>query len=445
MNTIIKRFQIRGLLGEKDVDIEFENAISILIADNGLGKTTILGIIYAVLSGQLHRLRRVEFESILVEFSNSQIIEIHSASIQAPLDLSDSNPAMRRLLRQIPEHLIYQLFDETKGLDLMRFRRHPLTSEIIDIAGVPAQYIFNLLFGEGKEPDLFGSKRSPQEIRKILQGAFPFSILYFPTYRRIEEDIEHLGFQRIDGFRSEVLIQFGMTDVNDRLKKITEQIKSSSVAWYSRINGQMLSQLVDGIQVDENTRLSINNKDALKIVLDRIGENITPERKDHIMMLVDTGEIQDKHYDSLVYFLSNLVKIYDQQKELDNSIKDFARVCNKYLVEKEIIYNESDVEIGIFQKWNKKPVALAKLSSGEKQIISLFSRLYLEPGKPLALLFDEPELSLSIEWQRMLIPDIVASGRCKFLLATTHSPFVFENEFDENAYDLSRFVNHRLS
>ena len=446
MNTIISRFQIKGLLGEKDVDITFESPISILIADNGLGKTTILGIIYAVLSGQLHRLRRVEFESILVEFSNGQIIEIHSSTVQAPLDLSDSNPAMRRLLRQIPEHLIYQLFEETKGLDLMRFRRHPLTNEIMDIAGVPAQYIFNLLFDEQrKQPDLFGSSRSPQETRKILQSAFPFSILYFPTYRRIEEDIEHLGFQRIDGFRSEVLIQFGMTDVNDRLRKITEQIRSSSVAWYSRINGQMLSQLVDGIQVDENTRISILNKNALKIVLDRIGENITPDRKDHIMRLVETGEIQNKHYDSLVYFLSNLVKIYDQQKDLDNSIKEFARVCNKYLVEKEIIYNESDVEIGILQKWNKKPVALAKLSSGEKQIISLFSRLYLEVGKPLALLFDEPELSLSIEWQRMLIPDIIESGRCKFLLATTHSPFVFENEFDVNAYDLSRFVNHRQS
>jgi predicted ATPase len=97
----------------------------------------------------------------------------------------------------------------------------------------------------------------------------------------------------------------------------------------------------------------------------------------------------------------------------------------------------------VIQKWNKKPIDFAKLSSGEKQIISLFSRLHLEPGKPLALLFDEPELSLSIEWQRMLIPDIVASGRCKFLLATTHSPFVFENAFDANAYDLSKFITRR--
>ena len=37
------------------------------------------------------------------------------------------------------------------------------------------------------------------------------------------------------------------------------------------------------------------------------------------------------------------------------------------------------------------------LSSGEKQVISLFSYLYLYRGSNLVLI-DEPEISLSIEW-----------------------------------------------
>jgi predicted ATP-binding protein involved in virulence len=205
----------------------------------------------------------------------------------------------------------------------------------------------------------------------------------------------------------------------------------------------MLSQLVDGVPVDESTRRSIENKDALKIVLDRIGSNITPDHKQHIVELLESGELKEERYNTLVYFLSNLLKVCDQQKDLDNAIKEFTRVCNKYLGEKEVVYNESDVTISILQKWNRRPVALATLSSGEKQIISLFSRLYLETGKPLALLFDEPELSLSIEWQRTLIPDIIATGRCKFFLATTHSPFVFENEFDSHAFDLEQFVSRK--
>jgi predicted ATP-binding protein involved in virulence len=76
---------------------------------------------------------------------------------------------------------------------------------------------------------------------------------------------------------------------------------------------------------------------------------------------------------------------------------------------------------------------LDKLSSGEKQIISIFSRLYLEDSSPVAILFDEPELSLSMEWQRKLLQDIVDSDKCIFLLAATHSPFIFDNDLDQFA------------
>jgi predicted ATP-binding protein involved in virulence len=59
MEPSIRKFTILGLFGEKDVSIDLTSGITILIADNGLGKTTILTVIYAVLAGQLHRLRRV--------------------------------------------------------------------------------------------------------------------------------------------------------------------------------------------------------------------------------------------------------------------------------------------------------------------------------------------------------------------------------------------------
>jgi hypothetical protein len=129
LSRTIKRFTILRLLGEKTVSIDFQSGLTILIADNGVGKTTILSIIYAVLTRQLHRLRRVEFESITVEFESGSRVEILATAIQAPLDLSRSNPSIRRLLRQVPEQLVYQLFDETKGFDFGTFRRHqPLRS-----------------------------------------------------------------------------------------------------------------------------------------------------------------------------------------------------------------------------------------------------------------------------------------------------------------------------
>ncbi|MEO0684253.1 MAG: AAA family ATPase, partial [Cyanobacteria bacterium J06649_11] len=89
-----------------------------------------------------------------------------------------------------------------------------------------------------------------------------------------------------------------------------------------------------------------------------------------------------------------------------------------------------------------EPLHLSKLSSGEKQIISFFSKIYLsESDKRFIILFDEPELSLSMTWQKQLLPDILSSEKCDFLLAVTHSPFIFHNELDGYAIGLNEYVS----
>jgi hypothetical protein len=68
---------------------------------------------------------------------------------------------------------------------------------------------------------------------------------------------------------------------------------------------------------------------------------------------------------TLVYFLANLIKVYDQQRENDNAIKEFTKVCNKYLRDKEVVYNESKLSIEAVRKKNSEVIAISKLSSGE--------------------------------------------------------------------------------
>ena len=72
------------------------------------------------------------------------------------------------------------------------------------------------------------------------------------------------------------------------------------------------------------------------------------------------------------------------------------------------------------------------LSSGEKQVISLMAKLYLEPSRKL-ILIDEPELSLSLDWQRRILIDVQRPDSVEQFLAITHSPFVFDNELAQFA------------
>ncbi|MEM5662741.1 AAA family ATPase [Bacillus cereus] len=132
-------------------------------------------------------------------------------------------------------------------------------------------------------------------------------------------------------------------------------------------------------------------------------------------------------------------KLYELQKR-DDSIKEFASICTKYLVNKKVQFNEGNGEISILNLKNNNKIELNKLSSGEKQIVSILAQVFLNFNDNFIILFDEPELSLSIEWQEMLLPDIVDSGKCSLLFAVTHSPFIFDNKLDSYATGIEMFI-----
>ena len=123
--------------------------------------------------------------------------------------------------------------------------------------------------------------------------------------------------------------------------------------------------------------------------------------------------------------------------------QQFTDICNKYLYTTEWhLKGESKIPV-VRNKYNNDPVQLLDLSSGERQIIHILSRIYLSAIGNLLVFFDEPEISLSIPWQQTILPDVLSSSNCAFLLAVTHSPFVFKNELDVYATGLSMHTTFR--
>ena len=443
----LKSFAINGLFGFKDVEIPFDKEAVILIAENGSGKTTILNTLYYSISCKFDKLSTVEFESVVVEFRSGVSIEIKKSDLSSLYD-PDILEIFHPLRRYLPNREIEILQRELRKSSSSESARRRIL-ELIDRyeIRISSQYLNSLMEEWSLSEKKIEQKSKIDKIRATIQENLNESVLYFPTYRRIEEDLKNLGyeddrFERLSrGEEEGKLIQFGMNDVIDRFDKIKTTIKNSALNLFSKVTGEILTQFVEGIEITQEMRDSIQ-PDTLNIVLSRVGENnITRSDRNKIEKLVSSGEINsDEQYSQLVYFLSKLVGLYEQQKEKDDSINQFSRICNEYLNKKRIVYDEANVDISIIQTRNKNPIDIKNLSSGEKQIISLFSRIYLESSEDFILLFDEPELSLSIEWQKLLLPDILKSGKCKLLLAVTHSPFIFDNELDLNANDLDTYV-----
>ncbi|WP_441256433.1 AAA family ATPase [Bradyrhizobium sp. 482_C4_N1_1] len=107
---------------------------------------------------------------------------------------------------------------------------------------------------------------------------------------------------------------------------------------------------------------------------------------------------------------------------------------------KALTLSRRDLTISVESLDAHRKIPLNSLSSGEKQMISLFAKLYLYPRDKI-ILIDEPELSLSIDWQRQILVDIVQAPLCRQVVAITHSPFVFDNTLEPFARPLTSTID----
>lgn len=471
MNPSIKKFVINGLFGRKNIELDFKDNVQIYVGENGLGKTTILNALYYVLSCDFKKLAKINFESIEVYFKDDNV-EFSKDEMQKYLIAFE-----RRGRSSLIQHLRDSISDEDVSR-LRKIREENITDaqkndkiraalkKIPQFRNIPVPFsriveIVDQVI-DGMPLSRFAS------VRAKIKDNVDSKILYFPTYRRIEEELKNLGisdsaggglhslYHDESGFFSSPdeddegedaepdgnsLIQFGMADVEKRIKTITQEISRSSVSGFSKLTGDMLVQLLRGYP-DVSGIEKINIED-ITIILNRVGNNLDQDDKNKVIELIRSNKIFETENKQLIYFLQKLLELYKSQVLYDAAIKDFMYVCNGYLNDKHYEYNESTVDLRIFRndETNKKEeVSLSQLSSGEKQIVSLFSKIYLEPEDNFIVLFDEPELSLSIFWQKKLLPDIVKSNRCDFLLAVTHSPFIFENELKKNTIGLKEFI-----
>ena len=73
----IKRFQIKKLFNYIDVDLPLDKNVNIFLGENGLGKTTILNCLYNTLSLKFEKLRDINFQSIIITFSDNKEFEIN--------------------------------------------------------------------------------------------------------------------------------------------------------------------------------------------------------------------------------------------------------------------------------------------------------------------------------------------------------------------------------
>ena len=119
-----------------------------------------------------------------------------------------------------------------------------------------------------------------------------------------------------------------------------------------------------------------------------------------------------------------------------SQINKFLSIARTFIEEKQFDFEGGNLTVSTKQGG----IELRDLSSGEKQLLILLTEALLQKETPCIFLADEPELSLHIEWQRMIIPAIMELNPNAQVIAATHSPEV-ASKFSDSIFDMEDLIN----
>lgn len=451
MNNFLERIQIVGLHEGKTVDIKLRDNTLILVGENGSGKTTILRLIFYFLSGRWRELIPFRFEKIMATINGVD----HEVTHTELSEIYENDYHLSNFPKIIQQRVMYYF---EKG--------QPIPRELRMIRGRNGKTLGDTIRRMERVGDLISEEPSDNLQTNIqnIRNAISAQILYLPTYRRIERELSSIfeGIDINDFLRQRdrihsqendesfiEYVEFGMKDVKDSIDYELANLKGFTSKDLNSLTLRYLDDIINKKYSDVSMKeIAEVSDETVTSILDRIDENILSKAsKEHLSGVISSARSNkssnDDHSWIVSHYFLKLLKFQELLQDKEKPISDFCALCSDYTVNKRLEYDSANFSFSIIPNGGNtsvESIELSDLSSGEKQIVSLFSHLYLSGKKSFFLLIDEPELSLSVPWQRRFLTDIHHSGLCVGLIAATHSPFIYDNYLREYTHSLGEFV-----
>ncbi|MEQ8536601.1 MAG: AAA family ATPase [Coleofasciculus sp. D1-CHI-01] len=470
MSLELKRIRIERLFDAYNLDIPIQDNTLILVGENGSGKSTLINLLYYTLTAQWERLAQLPFHSCIVTIGNEEYI-LKREDLPAAQDMIRSMIPSgkrfilkyfeKRLSAQELENLLNELGEHSSeywlsknGFTVLKHKFPEISPKALrDIATINPRFVSLEENEESKVTD---------RLAEAVQSNSKEQVLFLPTYRRIEKELSDvfpdidlddvLPFSKTNRYRKKPragyveLVEFGMEDVIRAFDSTLSDLDQNFRTELNRLTGSYLGDIIrNNYKNVEASQLSTEEfTETINVMLPRIGDILSEgdrQKLGQILEDVKTNQVLLEEQRVTAYFLTRLVEIHKSQQEKERPIRKLVDLVNQYLSNKKLEFNPSEFKLVVKRK-NKEmtEVPIPGLSSGEKQIISLFSHIFLSDYSKYFVVIDEPELSISVPWQRRFLQDLKDTEKCSGLIAVTHSPFVFENSLAEYAHSISEFI-----
>jgi predicted ATPase len=422
----IRMIRVRKLFGIFDYDLRGDDTdqlskVFILYGDNGSGKTTVLNLVFHLLSpevAQNHRtfLAQTVFSEFTVELANGMrvsatrpdgrmtgayrlsIIEDNGNLVMAEADLvpneenvfpkSYSTPNLDKVLELLTslELSIFYLSDDRT----VRRSGHRSHATAVQARNLGRDVIV----------------RRPSEVHIYRESAENEEKLVESAVRRAVQWIRN---QYLKGSK------IGQANANSIYKDIIWQIANTTSSKASKVSLKPDEVIATLIALTERNNTFSSFGLTTPMALDDFVRPLREARRHKKEIIISV----------LQPYLDGLTARLDALQEVQELIALFISNVNSFYAHKQITFNLSE-GLRITSEGNMQ-LSPKVLSSGEKQLLLMFCNVLSSRDHAGIFIVDEPEISLNVKWQRRLLGallDCTKGSNIQFLIASHSIEFI---------------------
>ncbi len=418
----LERVEVDGLFGiyNHHIDLKLDARVTLLHGPNGVGKTTILKMVHALLTREFSYLRQVPFERLLLRFHDGAELELtrddggtdaevgtlqltangvnKSTSVPLTPSMAEVTAAEYDFLQRMGEGAWIDRRDGELLTDLEVVRRYgPPRLGLVSAARA-----------------VYSDKQDVPWLREFLDTANSHFIeaqrlVRWPYLPRRSRRPPDAGTSRVVECSSDL-----KREIDDTMAEYGRRAQTLDQSFPQRLLQH--SAAGDNLPVDD-IRKQMEDLDRQTEYLKKIGilEGTPIDR----FQLGD--DMDPSQAGVMTLYVDDTAAKLQVLEDLARRARLLLESLNEKFKNKQILVDRKE---GLAVKVNGEPLPLDSLSSGEQHELILHYDLLFRVQPNTVVLLDEPELSLHVEWQSRFLDDLMAIVELSDFdaLVATHSP-----------------------
>jgi ABC-type lipoprotein export system ATPase subunit len=438
----IARIHIKGVHGHQEIEANFRPGLNIVHGKNGTGKTTLLHIIANLFERDVERFCYLAFDSIDVKLHSGTEIKIRqtrseeSAEITLWVNGHQLDPVKRGVSTGSTMDLFLRDRLGASPVYLPAFRA------ILDAAATRSPY-------DTRHSGPMIERREREAVLEKEREAIRTGMLeeaYYAEREYVESVAQKTVLCREWFGRFVPVIRYpSLRDVAQALISELSQAATETSLTDRETLSTVFVQVLDAVlggQLQEARTPDSSIADMLRGLYTKMSESEQQESALNKVYSAISSLVQNPPTtrDEVSSLAKSVIKIYDEAISARNQalraifrrIDTFVGSVNRFLEGKSITIDKasSPSRYGFVTLPANQRAGFGVLSSGERQVLTLlFSATHMSSVNSMVLI-DEPELSLHVDWQRIILGELMKQVGDRQVIACTHSPEVAADHQD---------------